>query len=170
MKANRFIIHNPTIESYQLEEYYNYFKRIEEIDKDNINIYKTIEQNQSATNSRFQLLQYTSKFNKQKQQNAQDKLQKLFLFLKLIIYWMTKSKESKQEKIHMNLSNDIKSSKNTFNSSLENINLIKKLQTLKPNISKKNLDIHYEKQREYGNRLRKLPKLPDFDQKSHYLF
>ncbi|CAK90548.1 unnamed protein product (macronuclear) [Paramecium tetraurelia] len=169
MKANRFIIHNPTIESYQLEEYYNHFKRMEEIDKDKMNIYKTIEQNKSATNSRFQMLQHTSKFNKQQQQNAQDKLQKLL--------------DDKIERIklrdnpYVNLNRyrgisqtDLKSPNNTFNSSLENMNLIKKLQTLKPNISKKNLDVHYEKQREYGNRLRKLPKLQDVDKKLHYLF
>lgn len=40
---------------------------------------------------------------------------------------------------------DLKSPNLSVNSSMENLNLMRKLQTLKPNISKKDLDTHYEK-------------------------
>ncbi|CAD8045892.1 unnamed protein product [Paramecium primaurelia] len=169
MKANRFIIHNPTIESYQLEEYYNHFKRMEDIDKEKMNIYKNIESNKSASNYRFLMLQQTSKFNKQQLQNAQDHLQKL-LDNKIERIKVRDNPYVNQTRLRGISQVDLKSPNISFNSSLENLNLMKKLQSLKPNISKKDLDSHYEKQKEYGNRLRKLPKLPDSDKKYHYFF
>ncbi|CAD8054138.1 unnamed protein product [Paramecium primaurelia] len=169
MKANRFIIHNPTIESYQLEEYYNHFKRMEEINKEKMNIYKNIESNKSASNYRFLMLQQTSKFNKQQQQNAQDRLKKL-LDDKIERIKVRENPYINQTRLRGISQVDLKSPNFSFNSSLESLNLMKKLQSLKSTISKKILDVNYQKQKEYGNRLRKLPKLPDSDKKYHYLF
>ncbi|CAD8134537.1 unnamed protein product [Paramecium octaurelia] len=169
MKANRFIIHNPAIESYQLEEYYNHFKRMEEINKEKMNIYKVIESNKSASNNRFLMLQKTSKFNKQQQQNAQVRLKKL-LDDKIERIKVRENPYVNQTRLRGITSVDLKSPNFSFNSCLESHNLMKKLQSLKPTISNKILDIDYQKQKEYGSRLRKLPKLPDSDKKYHYLF
>ncbi|CAD8050159.1 unnamed protein product [Paramecium sonneborni] len=169
MKANRFIIHNPIIESYQLEEYHNHFKRMQKIDKEKINIYKNIESNKSTSNYRFLMLQHTSKFNKQQQQNAKNRLQKI-LDDKIERIKVRENPYINQTRQRGISQVDLKSANISFNSSLEKLNLMKKLQSLKPNISKKNLEIHYEKQKEYGNRLRKLTKLPDSDKNYQYCF
>ncbi|KAM3136663.1 hypothetical protein pb186bvf_011299 [Paramecium bursaria] len=159
MRAPRFIFHNNIIEQYKLEEYNDHKRRMDEIESMKSTIYKSIENNKSLSQNRYQMLQHTSKYNQQQKQQTIDRLQ-LILDKKIDQIKHREYPFKSPEISRSRVNSQIELRQPKIQTSMENMNLLRKLSSIKPNINIKEIDENYEKSKQWARRLRKFHKLP----------